>query len=79
MVAGVIPGEVDTNMQLTLRTADFSLKDFFQKNYNDKILIAPQVTAKFISYLLCDMLAEDFNSSETPFSIYDMKLQERWR
>jgi len=78
-VASAIPGEVDTSMQEVLRNAsDFSLKDDFVQNYKNEKLIAPEVCAQFLSWLLCDIAFDDFKSKEEPWNIYDVTRHKQW-
>jgi NAD(P)-dependent dehydrogenase (short-subunit alcohol dehydrogenase family) len=77
--AAVIPGEVDTDMQLVWRVTDCDLQGWFTKNKAESLLIAPQVTAKFFAYLLCDLDATVYNSHDGPFSIYDKEHHSHWK
>lgn len=78
-VSCVIPGEVDTRIQKILReTTAFHLHHIFENAYSTGQLIAPNVCAEFITWLLCDLPFGGFAQSKMPFSIYDSWHHEFW-
>lgn len=81
-VAGVIPGEVDTGMQETLRTTEgFVLRDNFIKSQTDNKLIAPWVSAKFLAWLTHDLTADEFNATgeDCLWDIYNESHHDQWK
>ncbi|MGQ3890279.1 SDR family oxidoreductase [Legionella sp. CNM-1927-20] len=71
-VACVIPGEVDTKIQKTLReTTSFHLHEIFDKAYQDGQLISPKTCAEFLKWFLCDLSFEEYEQSNMPVSIYE--------
>ena len=71
-VSSVIPGEVDTNIQKTLReTTSFHLHRMFKAAHESGQLISPETCADFLKWVLCDLSFEEFKQSKMPFSIYD--------
>ena len=78
-VACVIPGEVDTRIQKTLReTTSFHLHELFINAYNAGQLISPQICAEFLKWFLCDLSFEQFKNSQMPISIYDRWHHHHW-
>lgn len=78
-VASVIPGDVDTEMQRILReTREFNLAEKLYENYNTGQLIAPNICAQFLSWLLCDTSFDDFNNALTQWDIYDQSHHAHW-
>jgi benzil reductase ((S)-benzoin forming) len=78
-VSCVIPGEVDTHIQKTLReTKSFHLHRMFQKAHESGQLISPEVCADFLKFLLCDLPFKEFKESKMPVSIYDDWHKEFW-
>lgn len=78
-VAGVIPGQVDTDMQFILRnTQTFHLQQKFHDNFIHGLLISPDICADFLSWLLCEMPFDEFNGKADPWDIYDTTLHGRW-
>lgn len=78
-VACVIPGEVDTTIQKILReTTTFHLHKLFIEVHESGQLISPQVCARFLTWLLCDLSFEDFKQSAMPLSIYDKSHHAQW-
>ena len=75
----VIPGEVDTGIQKTLReTTTFHLSQMFKKAHESGQLISPEVCANFLKFLLCDLSFKEFRESKMPCSIYDDWHKELW-
>lgn len=71
-VSCVIPGEVDTRIQKTLReTTSFHLHKMFDEAYQAGHLISPNTCAEFLKWLLCDLSFDEFQQSDLPVSIYD--------
>ncbi|KTC97911.1 sepiapterin reductase [Legionella geestiana] len=71
-VCSVIPGEVNTGMQKTLReTRSFHLHTQFEHAFKEERLIAPEVCAQFLEWLLCRCPFVDFSTRDMPISIYD--------
>lgn len=78
-VACVIPGEVDTKIQEVLReTTSFHLHQQFIQAYEGGHLISPQVCAKFLQWLLCDMPFSEYKQTDIPISIYDTFHHQFW-
>ncbi len=78
-VVSVIPGEVDTNIQKTLRqTKTFHLHQIFQQAYDRGQLIKPEICADFLKWVLCDMPFESFSTVDMPLSIYDSGHHKYW-
>ncbi len=78
-VASVIPGEVDTGIQRTLReTKSFHLHEMFLKAYENGQLISPSTCAEFLKWLLCDLPFEQYQNTTIPVSIYDDWHKEFW-
>lgn len=78
-VAAVIPGEVNTGIQHTLRsTTSFHLHRLFQAAYDNDQLISPTVCADFLKWLLCDLPFNQYAETNIPVSIYDEWHQEFW-
>ena len=76
-VAAVIPGEVDTQIQDILRNTDgFNLSEKFYDNYINGKLITPAMCAQFLSWLLCETAADEFNSQL--WEIYDVSHHAKW-
>ncbi|MGQ3892709.1 SDR family oxidoreductase [Legionella sp. CNM-4043-24] len=77
-VGSVIPGEVDTGIQKTLReTTGFHLHRMFQQAYASGQLIRPEICADFLKWLLCDLSFGEFNTGEI-HSIYDQAHHKYW-
>lgn len=77
--ACVHPGEVDTGMQGDLRSHDpteFPIAPFFQKKSEDKKLITPDLSAKYLKWLLLKTSDEEFVKSK--HNIYDTSHQLNW-
>jgi NAD(P)-dependent dehydrogenase (short-subunit alcohol dehydrogenase family) len=75
VVAELIPGEVDTDLQFCLRGADpaeFPLVTFFRGNRHN--LIPGDLAARFCHWLLTQTSAEAFNRVQ-PLCIYDQEHQ----
>lgn len=71
-VSSVIPGEVNTGMQKTLReTRSFHLHAQFEYAFKEGRLIAPEVCAQFLEWFLCRCPFADFSTRDMPVSIYD--------
>lgn len=78
-VSCVIPGEVDTRIQKTLReTTSFHLHQLFEEAYQAGHLISPKTCAEFLKWLLCDLSFDEFKRSDMPVSIYDEWHQTFW-
>ena len=82
-VATIIPGEVDTGMQTTLRCEDqdqssFKLKAAFQENKNSDALISPALCAQFLHWVLCRVDHATFNTQEGAWYIYDESHHQHW-
>jgi len=78
-VSSVIPGEVDTGIQKTLReTLGFHLHGIFQRAYETGQLIKPEVCADFLKWLLCDLPFDEFRKSQIPVTIYDTSHHKHW-
>ncbi len=78
-VSCVIPGEVDTNIQKTLReTTTFHLHRMFKKAHDDGQLIRPEVCADFLKWVLCDMPFDTFSTGVMPITIYDKEHHPNW-
>lgn len=78
VVAELIPGEVDTGMQASLREpdpADFPLASFFRGNRAN--LIPADLAARFCHWVLTQTTTATFNRSE-PWFIYDRAHQPFW-
>ncbi|HEN5528827.1 sepiapterin reductase [Legionella moravica] len=77
-VGSVIPGEVNTSIQKTLReTTGFHLHRMFQQAYESGQLIRPEICADFLKWLLCDLSFEEFNNGEI-HTIYDDAHHKYW-
>lgn len=79
-VAGVIPGEVDTAMQGSLRDApaeSFPLSTEFQRAASEHTLISPHVVALFLKWLLKAVPEKDFQSTAS-WNIYDKWHRQQW-
>lgn len=77
--ASVHPGEVDTGMQEDLRShdpAEFPYSRFFQENLQEKKLISPDISAKFLKWLLIKTTDESFVKSK--HNIYDTSHHLDW-
>ncbi len=71
-VSCVIPGEVDTQIQKTLReTTSFYLHKMFDEAYQTGQLISPKTCAEFLKWFLCDLSFDEFRQSNMPVSIYE--------
>lgn len=80
IATSVIPGEVDTPMQELLRsqpTTEFKMGCEFIKAAAQGKLIKPEVTAKFLAWLLLDSSNEKF-SSQVCHDIYDKNHHHYW-
>ena len=78
-IACVIPGEVDTEIQKTIReTKSFHLYKQFEEAYETGQLISPKTCAEFLAWMVCDMPYEDFANSDIPISIYDEWHHASW-
>ncbi len=78
VVAELIPGEVDTGMQASLRDPDpeeFPLAPFFRGNRIN--LIPSDVAAQFCYWVLTQTTAEAFNRAQ-PWYIYEREYQPLW-
>lgn len=77
-VGSVIPGEVDTGIQKTLReTPGFHLQQIFQQAYKSGQLIRPEICANYLKWLLCDLSFEEFNN-DVIHTIYDKVHHKHW-
>ncbi len=86
-VSACIPGEVDTDMQADLREGSSAplqraeqLRGSFDQRFfldNQKRLIPPAVSARFLHWLLVGPDREEFASRKT-WVIYDREVQPRW-
>ncbi len=77
-VAELIPGEVDTDMQATLRDPDpevFPLASFFRSNRPN--LIPSDMAAQFCHWVLSHTTSAEFNKAE-PWCIYEKEYQPLW-
>lgn len=77
--ACVHPGEVDTGMQEDLRCQDvtrFPFASFFRKNLNENKLISPDISAKYLKWLLLETSDENF--VKTKHNIYDQSHHLYW-
>lgn len=78
-VSCVIPGEVDTKIQKTLReTTSFHLHHKFREAYETNQLISPKICADFLKWFLCDLSFTEFKQSTMPTSIYDHWHHQFW-
>lgn len=78
-VTSVIPGEVDTRIQKTLReTNTFHLHQRFKEVYEKGLLISPKICADFLKWFLCDLSFDEFRNSNMPISIYDTWHHQYW-
>jgi NAD(P)-dependent dehydrogenase (short-subunit alcohol dehydrogenase family) len=73
------PGMVDTDMQKALRNADAATlpsKNFYLQAHTEGKLIAPEIAAAFIAWVLLN--SEDQAFAETFWNIYDEVHQAKW-
>lgn len=78
-VSAVIPGEVDSEIQNILRsTNSFHLKEKFNQNFAQGKLISPSMCADFLSWLLCEISFNEFDTQEIPWNIYDSWHHKYW-
>lgn len=75
----VMPGITDTNMQSLIREAE-GLPDkdsaFFNRLYDESMLLSPETVAAFLSYLLLETSPDVFREKE--WDIYDSKHHPHW-
>lgn len=79
LAASVHPGEVDTGMQSNLRdnkSPDFPFSKFFIKNYHEKKLISPELSGKYIVWLLLKTSDQQFTQQK--HNIYDTSHHMHW-
>lgn len=75
----VRPGLMDTAMITNWLNVDITRlpsKDFYVQQKRDSKLIAPELAAVFVSWVMLDTTDSEF--SETAWSIYDTTYQHRW-
>lgn len=73
------PGMVDTNMQTRLRNtppAKLPMLDFFTGTHQKQQLLPPDVSAKFLSWLLLNTQPDAFSANE--WNIYDKSHWVHW-
>lgn len=75
-VNSVIPGEVETNMQVELRNSDHPLKQTFKECAESGSLMPASTCAAFLAYLLLEVNEHDFKNNE--WEIYDLKHRNYW-
>lgn len=78
-MGSVQPGIVDTEMQAAMReNTGLRIEDrnYFQAVQAAGYLIAPQTTAKFLAWLLCDLDPTEYSQQE--WDIYDTRHHSRW-
>lgn len=74
-VNSVIPGEIETDMQVTLRQ-DHPNKKLFQQAAKHGSLMEASTCAAFLAYLLLDVSTKDF--VEKTWNIYDPTHRHNW-
>ena len=77
--ASVQPGTVNTPMQDKLRTypvEQFPEVEMFQRFKTQNQLLSPEISAKFIKWLLCETTNDDFSKGE--WNIYDTSHHQSW-
>lgn len=75
-VNSVIPGEVETNMQVELRNSDHPLKNLFKESAEKGALMPASTCAAFLAHLLLDVTTQDFINKE--WQIYDTTHRNNW-
>lgn len=75
-VNSVIPGEVETNMQVVLRNSDHPLKNLFIESAEKGALMPASTCAAFLGYLLLKTSSEDFVNNK--WQIYDPAHRDKW-
>ena len=78
-VSSVKPGIIDTAMQKEIREAnnmDPCKQDFFLRLHAENKLIAPEVVASFLAWLLLEVPKEQYIATE--WDIYDESHHEEW-
>ena len=75
-VNSVIPGEIETNMQVELRNSDHPLKNLFKEASETGALMPASTCAAFLTYLLLDVTTQDFINKE--WQIYDETHRKEW-
>jgi benzil reductase ((S)-benzoin forming) len=79
LTTSVLPGISDTAMFASIRHSDLlptTNSDFYKQLYDNQRIIKPEVVALFLSWLLIDCNADDYQSKE--WDIYDTTHHNEW-
>ncbi len=77
--ASVMPGIIDTNMQVIARSRenpDYERVNFYQRLKEENRLVSPDTVAAFLTWLLLDVDKKTYVSKE--WDIYDTKHHQAW-